>query len=101
MRVFILAVLSVGAAINSPALAQSSVPWKAGAAAVVITPKEALWMAGYASRNKPSEGAAQDLYAKALALEDDQGGRLVIVTLDLVGIPRPLRDAVAKDIEAK
>ena len=43
--------------------------WHAGAASVVITPKESLWMAGYAARNKPSEGKAQDLFAKALALE--------------------------------
>jgi len=72
--------------------------WKAGAATVVITPSEPTWMAGYASRNKPSEGKFQDLFAKALALEDAAGSRLVIVTLDLISVPRALRDAVEKEV---
>src|SRR5688500_6164960 len=68
--------------------------WKAGAAAVDITPEGSVWMAGYAARKKPSEGVAQKLQAKALALDDTNGGRLVIVTLDLIGVPRAVREAV-------
>lgn len=68
-----------------------SAAWKAGAASVVITPEGNMPMAGYASRNKPSEGKAQDLFAKALALEDAGGGRFIIVTMDLIGVPRDLR----------
>ncbi len=75
--------------------------WKAGAASVVITPEEPTWMAGYAGRYKPSEGKFQDLFAKALALEDATGVRLVIVTTDLIGIPRALRDAVEKAVGQK
>src|SRR5258708_2538447 len=70
--------------------------WKAGAAKVVITPKEPMWMAGYASRNKPAEGTATELFAKALALEDAQGTRFVFVTLDLIGVPRTLRADLEK-----
>jgi hypothetical protein len=66
--------------------------WKAGAASVVITPERPMWMAGYAARDKPSEGKVHDLNAKALALEDAQGTRLVIVTLDLISVPREVRD---------
>jgi hypothetical protein len=79
------------------AMARSDQPqaeWKAGTATVAITPEEPMWMAGYASRDKPSEGKIHDLFAKALALEDARGARLVIVTLDLVSVPRPLRDAL-------
>jgi neutral ceramidase len=65
--------------------------WKAGVASVAITPEKELWMAGYASRNRPAEGKETDLYAKALAIEDAHGTRLVIVTLDLIGVPRTLR----------
>ncbi len=65
--------------------------WKAGVAKIVITPKEPMWMAGYAARTKPAEGTAQDLFAKALALEDTHGTRFVFVTLDLIGVPRTLR----------
>ena len=69
--------------------------WQAGLATVVITPEKNLFMAGYASRKAPAEGKVQDLFAKALALKDEQGGRFVFVTLDLIGIPGPLRDNVA------
>jgi hypothetical protein len=74
--------------------------WKAGVAAVKITPETLMWMAGYATRTKPAEGVAQDLFAKALVLEDAAGQRLVIVTFDLVGIPRSLRDLLAAALEA-
>jgi len=69
--------------------------WKAGTAAVAITPAKPLWMAGYAARKKPAEGKVQDLFAKALALEDEQANRLVFVTLDLIGVPQAVRHAVA------
>lgn len=72
--------------------------WRAGTASVVITPEEPMWMAGYASRNKPSEGKVHDLTASALALEDAQGTRLVIVTLDLIGISREMRDGLAEQV---
>jgi neutral ceramidase len=39
-----------------------------------------------------------DLYAKAMALEDAQGTRLVIVTIDLIGVPRPLRDWLQQQV---
>jgi neutral ceramidase len=70
--------------------------WKAGAAAAKITPEKSMWMAGYAARTKPSEGVELDLFAKAFALTDEQGGRFVLVTLDLIGVPRNLRLAVAE-----
>jgi len=66
--------------------------FQAGVASTVITPEQSMWMSGYAARNKPSEGKVHDLHAKALALQDSQGTRLVIVTVDLLGISRPLRD---------
>ncbi len=59
--------------------------WKAGVARVDITPKESIWLAGYASRKKPSEGVRQRLHLKALALEDSAGIVSVLVTADLGG----------------
>lgn len=84
-----------------PAWAQSApspanLAWKAGAVSVPITPAKNLWMAGYAARKKPAEGKTQDLFAKALALEDPTGTRLVILTMDLIGVPQPLRQRVAE-----
>jgi len=72
--------------------------WKAGVATMVITPEQSMWMAGYAARNKPSEGKVHDLYAKALALEDAEGTRLVLVTADLIGFPREFRDRLEKAV---
>ena len=75
--------------------------WKAGSASVAITPAQSMWMAGYAARNKPSEGKVHDLYAKALAVEDATGTRLVIVTTDLISVPRPMRDWLEKEVGEK
>ncbi|HJZ95736.1 MAG TPA: neutral/alkaline non-lysosomal ceramidase N-terminal domain-containing protein [Candidatus Solibacter sp.] len=68
---------------------------RAGLAKVDITPRGAVWMSGYAARTHPSEGVLNRLWAKALAIESSQGGRIVIISTDLVGIPRDLSDQVA------
>ncbi len=71
--------------------------WKAASATAKITPKEPLPMSGYAGRkNKPAEGTEQDLFAKALAIEDEEGNRVVFVTSDLIGITATLRSDVEK-----
>ncbi|MCE9531090.1 MAG: neutral/alkaline non-lysosomal ceramidase N-terminal domain-containing protein [Planctomycetes bacterium] len=80
---------------------ESPKSWKAGVASQVITPKKNVWMAGYAGRKKAAEGKAQDLFAKSLAIEDSNGQRFVIVTLDLVGITRTMRDEVARQADQK
>jgi neutral ceramidase len=73
--------------------------FKAGVASKVITPTEPMWMSGYAGRTKPATEKAHDLYIKVLALEDAAGGRLVLLTSDLVGVPRELTDAVATAVK--
>jgi hypothetical protein len=84
-----------------PLGAPQAAEWKAGAAKLKITPREHLWMAGYGSRDKPNEGTLSDLWAKALVLEDGQGHRAVIVSLDLVGIARDLSQAVCAELASK
>src|SRR5437660_5391192 len=78
--------------------AQETTTWQAGVAKTVITPREFIWMSGYASRTKPAEGKVHDLWAKALVLEDAQGQRCVLVTLDLIGIDRMLSDQICADL---
>lgn len=80
------------------ASAPSRPEWKAGAATIDITPEGPAWMAGYAGRNKPSEAVVQKLFAKALAIEDAGGTAVVLVTLDLIGVPKALREAVERRI---
>ncbi len=68
--------------------------YKAGVARVAITPEKPIYLSGYANRNRPSEGVLHDLWAKALAIEDSRGGRVVIVTTDLIGLPRWLSESI-------
>ncbi len=75
--------------------------WKAATAAADITPQESMWMAGYAGRTKPSEGTALPLFCKVALFEDAAGARAAIVTVDLIGIPRALRDAVEIELRDK
>lgn len=72
--------------------ASEAVPmeWKAGVARVKITPEKPMWLGGYGGREHVSEGVLQDIWAKALAIEDAAGKVGVIVTMDLCLIPMPL-----------
>ena len=74
---------------------------KAGAAKQQITPPEPMWMAGYGSRSHPSTGLLNDLWAKALVIEDSGGTRVTIITLDLVGIGRDLADPICAELKKK
>ncbi len=91
--------VTIVCAVPSPKTKTAPLPspllWKAGVAAVVVTPTNNLWMAGYAARKKPAEGKVQDLFAKALALQDEQGRKLVIVTMDLIGVGQIMRQRLA------
>ena len=75
--------------------------WKAGAASAMITPERPLRMSGYGGRKEPAEGTEQDLFAKALAIEDQDGSRVVILTMDLIGVIERLRTAVAEQVQEK
>jgi neutral ceramidase len=59
--------------------------WKVGLARESITPPRPVVLLGYGDRTGPFESVAEEIYAKALALEDRRGQRAVIVTADLVG----------------
>src|SRR5688500_11970802 len=71
--------------------AQPASSWRAGIASASVTPTTDMWMGGYAARTHASTGTVQDLYAKALALADAEGGRFVFITVDAIGVPRELR----------
>jgi len=89
----LLVVCAVGAALLGTVPAPGA-EWKAGIARTEITPEKPIWMAGYAARDHLPEGTIHPLWAKALAIEDSAGSRMVIVTTDLIGMPRQLGDAV-------
>jgi neutral ceramidase len=88
-RAFLMSLASAAAARPAGAAA-----WRAGVAAIDITPPAGIWMAGYAARKEAAQGTALPLHAKALAL-DDGHRRLVLVTLDVLGLTAPVVDRVA------
>jgi hypothetical protein len=70
--------------------------FRAGTGRAKITPEEAGWLGGYGHRNRPAEGVAADLWTRALALEDQQGHRCVVVNADIHIFTRRLhREIVA------
>jgi hypothetical protein len=80
---------------------QAEDAWRAGVAEVKITPEAPVHLSGYASRNRPFEKVATDLYAKALALEDAGGRRAVLVTTDLTGFRRDVAEPLCERIAEK
>lgn len=94
---FLFCIVSAAAQPAPPALSVVE-GFKAGFARVVITPERPIWLAGYASRNKPSEGTVHDLHARAFALEDRRGTRVVIVAAEVIGFPRPLTEAIERRV---
>lgn len=102
MRTRTLILLTLGViAFLSAAPARGAGELKAGVGKVVITPQQDMWLAGYASRTKPSDGKLHELYAKALVLEDETGARTVLVTSDLIGVPAALVNATANRAREK
>ncbi|HZS85872.1 MAG TPA: neutral/alkaline non-lysosomal ceramidase N-terminal domain-containing protein [Chloroflexota bacterium] len=72
---------------------------QAGAATVCITPPVGVALAGYSGRAGNSTGIHDDLYGKALVLDDGRSP-LAVVTLDLIGLDdqavQQIRDRVAE-----
>ncbi|MGQ9573767.1 MAG: neutral/alkaline non-lysosomal ceramidase N-terminal domain-containing protein [Thermoguttaceae bacterium] len=73
--------------------------FQVGLGRVNITPQGPIWMSGYAARTHASDGVLHDLWAKALVIEDAAGGRAVIITTDLIGLPRELAEQVASRLK--
>ncbi|MEY4941583.1 MAG: hypothetical protein RIQ93_3318 [Verrucomicrobiota bacterium] len=97
----LVAVVAIFCGVIISTLHAAEAEWKAGVASVVISPELPMWMSGYGGRVEPGREIAADLHAKALAIEDRSGTRLVIVTTDLLGIPAILRKAVGEKARAR
>lgn len=74
--------------------------WKAGLAKAVITPETGVWLAGYGSKRAPL-GKLHDIWMKALALEDHNGKRIVLITSDFQGVPKVMSDPAFAQLKAK
>ena len=87
--------------ISYQGFSQKSIGWKTGTDKINITPSQSLWMAGYGHRDHTAEGKYSDLWVKVLALEDAKGNQTVIVTSDLLGLPKNLSDGIREAAKKK
>src|SRR6478752_5624808 len=95
-----LAFTGIGAVSASSLAASEADGWKAGIARRVITPETSVWLAGYGTRRAP-DGKLHDLWMKALALENADGHRAVLITSDFQGVPRQMSDQVFAAAKSK
>ena len=84
-----------GAPLNDSPFARAGGGWSAGVARARVTPVEPIFMKGYGSRTRPSEGVRQDLFVKALALGDETGTVSILVTSDLHSYTRTMSARIA------
>jgi len=82
-------------------LSESPGPLKAGWSAVILTPPIGTPLGGYSARNgKPSTGVHDELYAKAIALNDGQD-TVVVVGTDMLLVPPNVADKVRQQVREK
>ena len=74
--------------------------YQVGTAVADITPELPFWLTGFAARTRPANKVSLPIHAKALAIVDSHGGRIVIVTADLLGVTREITNEVAARLAA-
>jgi neutral ceramidase len=84
--------------LNSSTVHAQELPWRVGVARINVTPEKMMWLSGYGERDRPAVGKRHELWAKALVVEDDAGEKGVLVTIDVVGIPRDFSQRVCREI---
>lgn len=80
----------------APAPADATPTLSIGVARRDITPSYPIRLTGYAARTNLSSGAAQKLWAKALALGTDADSPRVLITVDNCGVPAGVVEEVAR-----
>jgi neutral ceramidase len=74
---------------------------KIGLAKVKITPEVPMWMTGFAARTVPSTGTLQDIWAKAMVVQEHGEVKLALITTDILGLSRQVEEAVAAKVLEK
>lgn len=75
--------------------------WKVGIAKAIITPDGPYFMAGFGGAKRIAKEKRHDLWIKALALEDEQGHRGVLIATDVCGFDRVSYDAICEGIKKR
>src|SRR2546430_983100 len=77
------------------------VSYSVGVAKVDVTPGYPIRLSGYGDRRTVSEGAAQQIWAKALAIGSDQDKPVIWITVDNCGLSAEICNEVASRLRAK
>jgi neutral ceramidase len=99
-RLGTLAVLFFAAAVSSAARAEAPAAL-AGFAEADITPPLGIDLGGRGCRDSSADEVLDPLQAAATILKDSRGSTLVIVSLDLVGLPRALSEQIRGQVAGK
>jgi putative membrane-bound dehydrogenase-like protein len=97
MRYILFSLIVIGATSNPAARAA----WQAGFARVDATPTEPVRMAGYGSRDRPSEGVDTPLYVRAAALKRGDDPPHVLVSVDTIGLPGSMVRELTQQLEQR
>ena len=76
-----------------------AVPLNVGVASADITPSEPIRLTGYGNRKEPTGDIRQRLRAKALAFSEGRGRPSVLITSDLIGVPRQVTEEIARRLQ--
>jgi putative membrane-bound dehydrogenase-like protein len=81
--------------------AEPALPYKVGVAKVDITPDHPIRLNGFGFRRAESEGVYQKIWAKAIAIEGADKSPVVLMAVDVLGIPADVYDELARRLEKK
>src|SRR5580765_351300 len=84
---------------RSLAVASADQLRQVGVARIDFTPAYAIRLTGYAVRKTESEGVAQRLWAKALAIGSDRERPAILITVDNCGVTADIRSEVVSRLK--
>ena len=73
---------------------------RVGLSRIDVTPTEPVRMAGYGSRNRPSDGVATPLYVRCMAIQGTvQEPPALLISIETIGLPGSMTREMANQIE--
>ena len=97
-------ILSLGLACSKPTRAADVEAdiYKIGVAEIDITPAHPIRLNGFGSRRTESEGVSHRIHARTLSIQHaDEAQPVLLMTVDVLGIPEPIRAELAKRLKGK
>src|SRR5437899_4898416 len=94
-RRLVLLIVLVFAVGGASLFAAAEPLFQVGVAKADISPDYPVRLSGYGSRRKESDGVAQRIWAKALAISSGKDDLALLITVDNCGVPASITEEVA------